>query len=199
MYLSHVTHINKEPIDTQDVDTHHQDVWTLFPGRNRNARDFVYKATKEGYYITSIGMPVSTDGQWNVNCKGFSQVAQLPVGARLEALVLLNATVRYDNKEHDSISHYKTVNAGKAISDWQKPETIIKDWLDKRAEMWGFSVESFTVKSIKRIPMARYSIMARELSMIITVNNPVRFTDTIFKGLGARRDRGFGMLQIRRI
>jgi CRISPR-associated protein Cas6/Cse3/CasE subtype I-E len=204
MYLSYVTPKNGPiEIDIQDVDTHHNDVWGLFPGRKRDQRDFVFKASKEGYLITSNGMPVDPTGLWNVDSKDFSHVTQIPVGSRLRAVVSVNPTERIkkpNGKKTDVeiVQDYINRHQGVPISEWNTSEQIFQAWFDKNKERWGFTVESFSVSKKRIVRMNNYQIVSYELSMIIVIVDSGKFVQTVLRGIGDRNDRGFGMLMLKR-
>jgi CRISPR-associated protein Cas6/Cse3/CasE subtype I-E len=204
MYLSYVTPKNGPMgIDIQDVDMHHNDVWTLFPGRKRDQRDFVFKASKEGYLITSNGMPMDPTGLWNVDSKDFSHIAEIPIGSRLKAVVSINPTRRVrkpNGKKTDVeiVQDYINQHQGIPISEWDTPEQIFQAWFTENEERWGFTIESFSVSKKRIIRMDKYQIVSYELSMVIVIVDSGKFVQTVLKGIGDRNDRGFGMLMLKR-
>ena len=183
----------------RDIDSLHRDIWNFFPGRKKNDRSFIFRVSGRGYTVYSSTEPCSRDG-WDIETRSLD-LNKVSAGTQLEMRSLLNATVRRFKHDHDivldRIQKLKQTQ-GSAPSKTEVWDSVWLDWFRRSEKTWGFVVNELSVGGMVQAQTKNHHFNAYDVQGIITVTDPVVFAETTLKGLGDRRDRGCGLMLIKR-
>lgn len=199
----------------------HQYLWRLFEGNEQQDRDFIFRHEDvDGlpcFYIVSAREPMDNKGLWAIAAKEYSP--QLVIGDqlafRLRANPIVTRGTGMDSKttRHDVVmdAKNKLKKDGIPKEQWPPLPELIQsagfNWLTTRAEKLGFSVHKDQVRvdgyqqhrlhKSKQSRPIRFSTL--EFNGLLTVTDPERFRQTLYKGIGPAKGFGCGLLMVRRI
>ena len=183
----------------RDIDSLHRDIWNFFPGRSKNDRNFIYRASGKGYTVYSSTKPVEREG-WDIESKEID-LAKIRVGTKLEIQTLINATLRRFKHDHDIVlDRLKKLELEKKSipSKSELWDSTYLGWLRRSEQAWGFKVDDIFVNDMIQVPTKNHHFNAYDVRGVITVTDPESFSVTVLKGIGNRKDRGCGLLLLKR-
>ena len=198
----------------------HRQIWSLLPQDRNSIRDFLYRredqANTPTFFVLSQRSPLSGDGMWDVVSKPFEP--KLREGESLSFVLRANPIrSRWEGdekqKRHDVVMDAKTrlENEGVAREGWPSLAEIVQaegySWLSARAERCGFAVAREQVLADgyrqHRFLKPRRNILVRlstlEFSGRLTVTDPPRFLDALYRGIGPAKAFGCGLMLVKRI
>lgn len=218
MYFSRVT-LNRAAEPTRlaavaraDAYRAHQYLWELFPGDPEHKRDFLFRRNDHGawpeFYLVSARLPEDWDGAWRIQHKAYQP--QIAAGERLAFQLRANPVVTRSGeggrKRHDVI-----MDAKRRLDAAQRPPlaALVQSegfaWLDRRAADHGFALREAEVQVdgyqrhelLRRGGRVRFSSV--DFTGLLTVTDPERFRDALYRGIGPAKGFGCGLLLVRRL
>ncbi len=197
----------------------HQHIWKLFGTGNGSQRSFIYHIDEcsrwPRIYVVSGKPPNDTEYIWKLETKEYNP--QLTDGMHLSFKLRVNPVrTRRDehgkHKRHDIVMDEKKrlENSGIPKNEWPTKNEIAHeqavDWLIKRANINGFSVDknrimadSYTQRTLyKGKGKKNISISTIDLTGALTVTNPDKFLTALYQGIGPAKGFGCGMLMVRK-
>lgn len=205
--------------------TLHQSIWQLFSDGADRKRDFLYRLDYEGkhplIYAVSCREPWLNSELWHIESKPYEP--KIKDGMQLAFMLRVNPIrAKRDEKgkqhRHDVVMETKTRLREQGIQRvphdrGDEPNSLAaivqeegSNWLLARTENCGFNINPghirvdgyqqhrvFKGKANKPITFSTLDING-----ILTVTDPGRFTEALFKGIGPAKGFGCGMLMIRR-
>lgn len=205
--------------------TLHQSVWRLFADHANRRRDFLYRLDRDGrrplIYTVSAREPDINQELWHIEPKPYAPKIQ--AGMQLAFMLRVNPIrAKRDEKgkqhRHDVVMEAKTRLREQSIQHvphdcGDEPKSLAaivqeegSNWLLARTENCGLDINPdhirvdgyqqhrvFKGKANKPITFSTLDING-----ILTVTDPGRFTEVLFKGIGPAKGFGCGMLMIRR-
>jgi hypothetical protein len=114
---------------------------------------------------------------------------------------LLNATVRRYKHDHDIV--FDRVQKLKQAQSPMPSKTelcnsVWLDWFRRSEKILGFVVDELSVNGMIQAQTKNHHFNAYDVCGLVTVTDPEVFAETILKGVGNRRDRGCGLVLIKR-
>jgi len=197
----------------------HQILWKLFPGVEK--REFIFRREDHGgwplFFIVSAHTPVAGENDfWTIQTKEYAPKVQ--VGQRLAFSLRVNPVrskpvggERKRGVRHDVVMEAKTKlkEAGTSRDLWKPtPELVAEEgwkWLSARSPKHGFVVAEGEVRadgyrqhwlSKRGHEPIRFSTLDYE--GVLTVEDPGKFLETLYHGLGPAKGFGCGLLMVRR-
>lgn len=194
----------------------HQLVWRLFSsgeGADREQeRPFLFRdmqtARQPTFYVVSEREPQDRDGYWRVDCKPYNP--RVESGMRLHFDLRANPVrrVRTDSgqRRHDVVMDAKKrgQSEGASCSSGEIEQKAGESWLSDRAPRLGFSLLSGTFRTCGYQQHAihkrggnpiRYSSL--DMQGVLEVEDPERFRQTLYRGVGPSKSFGCGLLLVR--
>jgi len=162
----------------------HQALWTAFPGRDGQPRDFLFRLDDRGpaFRVLMLGAecPSPPDwGQWQVK-----QVAP----AFLE-----HERYRFQLKANPTMRR-RSDRRRIALYD----EAKLRDWMHRKAEQAGFQIDDLIVGAAVDELFTRNGQRGKHVAVdfqgLLCVADRERFRDAFRRGIGAAKAFGFGML-----
>lgn len=227
MYFSRITFnpwVNHQQLAQtlcQDTYREHQALWQLFDSDPDASRDFLYRQVIENgrikYYVVSERIPIDKTGMWLI-APPKPYAPQLNVGQRLFFTLRANPVITVSSPDgkkqrHDVVMHEKKRIGFDQLPAADKPsfqhlvQSACTEWLEKRAERNGFTIEAGQVAveayrqhksfSKRQNRSVRYSSV--DYQGILKVIDPELFTQTLFKGVGKAKAFGCGLLLVKRV
>jgi CRISPR system Cascade subunit CasE len=182
----------------------HQRVWEIFPGRDGLRRDFLTRLEPKNdcfeLLVVSQQPPVcprwSASEDWQVKeiAPGYFQRSRYSFRLRANPTRKIvdprkPKVIRPDGKL-DRNRNARRV----ALSE----PNALREWLARKAETGGFTVEQARMKPFGRVffrkPDSFAPHFAVEFEGVLTVTNPERFYETFCHGIGSAKAFGFGLL-----
>jgi len=201
------------------VGASHRLAWSLFAGDDDAKRSFLWRETKPRELMAlSPDQPQLDHPLLTIETKPFTP--KLAAGDRLSFDLRVNATIdskvggksvrsdivmaaikstpaksRERRQARDSAMHGSKKEAGL--------DSAIAQWLTKRAEVNGFTLECSDLRAYETLKIPRHGTAPIELGIcevvgILTVSHPAMFLDRIGKGFGRGKGFGCGLMLIRR-
>nr|WP_321497766.1 type I-E CRISPR-associated protein Cas6/Cse3/CasE [uncultured Methanolobus sp.] len=196
----------------------HRLVWSLFSKGPNDERSFLYRQESDGtvpkFYIVSENEPDDESGLWDINIKSYDPV--LRSGQELSFSLRGNPIVSKRDKNgkqhrHDVVMdekfRMKKENSGKDydvnISEIVQQKGV--EWLQKKAEASGFSIEKEQVRADGYCnhkfykPNGKHNISFNTIDFtgVLTVTDPEMFKKVLFEGIGPAKGFGCGLLMVR--
>ena len=202
----------------EDSYREHQMLWRLF-SRDANAeRDFLFRRDDcngwPQFYLTSQRIPEGKDGVWQIDQRKYQP--KLKKGQKLAFSLRANPVItRKDSsgkrKRHDLVmdikkqSDWKLDSGSDRRSLYELTQLAGETWLSSRLERNGGKLETLNTEGYKQHRTAkkglanpiRYSTL--DLTGVLTVTDPVAFTQILYQGLGPAKAFGCGLLLVRRV
>lgn len=204
----------------QDGYQSHCHLWNLFADSNDRRRDFLYRQEQRHgmplFFTVSERPPKDADGLWHVQSKPYTP--QLTVGQRL-GFVLCANPVRSkrdsDQKQHrhDVVMEAKTRLKAEGKSQSARPSDVelIQEagfaWLASRGDQHGFSVTDGEVRCegyrqhrwYKSKGHHQVRLSTIDFTGLLTVSDPGRFKEALYRGIGPAKGFGCGLMLVRRV
>lgn len=196
----------------------HRLVWSLFSKGPNDERSFLYRQELDGtvpkFYIVSENEPDDESGLWDINVKSYDPV--LRPGQELSFSLRGNPIVSKRDKNgkqhrHDVVMdekfRMKKENSGKDynvnISEIVQQKGV--EWLQKKAEASGFSIEKEQVRADGYCnhkfykPNGKHNISFNTIDFtgVLTVTDLEMFKKVLFEGIGPAKGFGCGLLMVR--
>ncbi len=201
----------------------HQAIWRLFQSPDKQRRDFLFRRDMEDswpvFFTVSSTQPSGDHGVWRIESKPYDPMIRMgdSLAFSLRANPVVTRWVGDDENKrharHDVVMEAKARLAQEEVPKQNRPSTVDLAqehgfaWLEKRSEKSGFAVKQGRVqvdgyqqhllrKTGKRRPI-RLSTL--DFSGLLTVTDPDRFRDMLFKGIGPAKSFGCGLMLLRRV
>jgi CRISPR system Cascade subunit CasE len=194
----------------------HKFLWGLFSDGPERKRDFLFRRMEEGQdrpgYLAVSARKPQEDNLWRVRIKPYQP--KLRQGQRLAFSLRVNPVVsrRDENgkqQRHDVIMDHKhklkeqNLPREKWLSQAEMVQQAGTTWLTTRAEKCGFQVDPEQVHA-EGYHQVRFhkgrrqvSLTSLELSGVLTVEDPEKFLQTLYFGMGPAKGYGFGLLLVK--
>lgn len=195
----------------------HQALWRLFGDAPDAQRDFIYRNDDvrgtPSLMMVSTRRPEDRDNLWLIETKPYQP--RLSSGQLLGFSIRFNPVVsRRDDQgrqhRHDLVmdrKHQMQRDREPTIDQQAVISEVAEQWLGSRGERAGFSIRESALLAegyrqhelYKRrgSPPIRFSTI--DCQGLLTVTDPERFTDALFKGIGPAKSFGCGMMMVRRV
>lgn len=208
-----------QPGHMQAESSHHL-VWSLFGDHPDRKRDFLYRELKPGvFYLLSERQPEDPHGLFDLMPpKAFNP--HLNAGDSLEFTMRVNATKsqqvkgRKRSTPHDVVMALKK-EVGKELPRRDLEHRAALTWFENQGERYGFefqwsddpekhsdvNVLGYETQYISRTGRSRNAIKfgILELSGVIKITEPGKFTERLAQGFGRAKAYGCGLMLIRRM
>jgi CRISPR system Cascade subunit CasE len=193
----------------------HSLIWDLFTDGPERARDFIYRQDLvkglPAFYSVSDRAPNDRAGVWSVESKPYSPLVR--EGQRLSFVLKANPirTKRDENNKqhrHDVVMEAKTRLKEKQLVRPPEAEIVQQAgfvWLAVRAEECGFSVSEGEVRAdgynqlnfVKPKGGKPVRISTIDFTGLLTVTDPAKFTESLYRGIGPAKGFGCGLMMVR--
>jgi len=197
----------------------HRLLWSLFADDPERNRDFLYhyENTKQlpTFYSVSDRMPEDHSGGWDIESKFYEPI--LNVDQKLSFSLCANPirTKRDDSGKqhrHDVIMNAKNQlkQEGVPKGEWPSEAEIVQnvgfEWLARKGEQYGFSVGEHEVRAdgyrqerfYKAKGKHHVNISTVDFNGLLTVTDPERFQNALYRGVGPAKSFGCGLMMVRR-
>lgn len=203
----------------QGVYREHQFLWNFFEREPEAERDFLFRRFDLGrtplYYLLSERKPVAGFENWRVETKEFDPLFKK--GQLLTFQLRANAVVTkipggHGSKKRKRVDVYLDGlrrNKDKPVEEQASNNEVLvqtgMDWLEKRAEKWGFTpgenrvlVEGYQrLIGRKKGQKSPITLGAIDFSGVLTVMDPDALRANLFQGLGPAKSFGCGLLLLK--
>jgi len=196
----------------------HAMVWRIFSDGSKKKRDFIYRLDMQErsplIYAVSEADPADLEGIWHIDQKDYCPA--LKTGQRLGFSLRANPirTKRDEKghqKRHDVVMDAKKLLEHSGCPPEARPhESVLVqkegfNWLASRCENLGFSVERGMVRAEgyrqhrfrKWNGRMNVAVSTIDLTGALTVIDPDRFEETLYRGVGPAKSFGCGLLLVR--
>lgn len=189
----------------------HQSIWELFGDHADRRRDFLYRVHQDGkrplIYAISAREPNRDAQIWQIDTKPYKP--KISPGMRLAFLLRANAIRTRNGKRHDVVmeAKHRLSQNGQARHDWPAQAELAQQegekWLMARCERCGFKMSSVRIdghqqyRFFKKQGGAPVQFSALDFTGLLTVTDPECFLATLYRGIGAAKGFGCGMLMVR--
>lgn len=198
----------------------HRQLWTLFADSDDRRRDFLYRQEQISaalvFFAVSERRPHDDRGLWRIETKRYEPT--LKRDQRL-AFVLRANPVRSRRDASSKQRRHDVVMEGKTRLKHERglesdrpllPEIIQREgyaWLASRAARHGFAINEGEVRIdgyrqhrwFKSGTGHQVRISTVEITGVLTVTDPERFAEALYRGLGPAKGLGCGLLMVRPI
>ncbi len=206
----------KEP--STAADAHHRLIWSLFSDRTDRKRDFLWRYSGRGHFLTLSQRPPQANDLFNTpETRVFAP--QLTAGDRLQFLLRANATrdraavSRLGKKARRGRSRrvdvvmdlLRSVSRGQERADIRDPvaQRAADAWMKRQGEAKGFAPGVTVLDGYSTIGFGRRGrrggrIGILDLRGVVEVTDPGRFLAALTSGFGRAKAWGCGLMLIRR-
>lgn len=203
MFISRITYNMPNAIaylnDDLTAYSLHQDMWTFFPGIDKNSvGPFLYAVVNPKVLMVSKIQPVCPNSLWTLETRPYDPVFDQGQGLMFD----LNfcPTFDLDGKKRSYLGYFlKTLNEEEGTRG-EKVHALLQEWFDRRIERFGFKVKGFEVtKDINRTipkPGQPYKFNEVSVSGVLEVLDVDKVRHTIFTGIGREKRNGCGLLLV---
>jgi CRISPR system Cascade subunit CasE len=195
----------------------HRLIWPLFSRGLDDERSFLYRQESDGklptFYIVSEREPEDESTLWDIDVKKYAPI--LKAGQNLSFSLRANPIVskrdekgkqhRHDLVMDEKLRMKKENNGNKYpdISEIVQAKGV--EWLQKKAEKNGFSIDTNKVRAdsyrnhkfYKPNGKHHVSFNTIDFTGILTVTDPELFKQALFNGIGPAKGFGCGLLLVR--
>jgi CRISPR system Cascade subunit CasE len=190
----------------------HRLVWALFADSADRRRDFLWREEKPGHFMTlSSRPPEDPHGLFELDSKPFEPV--LSIGDRLGFTLRANPVVARlvakgkRGQRHDVVMDalHATPPDERAAVRLRIVQTTGRAWLAGQGEAHGFApCGEAAVDGYDRIRIPRAGgdpavFGMLDISGVLEIRDPARFTARLVEGFGRARAFGCGLMLIRRV
>lgn len=194
------------------VGASHKLVWALFADAADRRRDFLWREERPGHFMAlSNRPPQDPHGLFELESKPFEPV--LSIGDRLGFTLRANPVVArmvtkgQRGRRHDIVMDaLHTVPPGeRAAVRLQTIVTAGRAWLNRQGEAHGFApcgeaaVDGYDRVRIPRAGGEPAVFGMLDISGVLEIRDPARFTARLAEGFGRARAFGCGLMLIRRV
>lgn len=198
----------------------HQWLWGFFPGDKEQRRDFVFRRHDlDGmprFYVVSHRPPAEASPAWMVRTRAYAP--NLVEGQRLSFELFANPVVTRKDAagkphRHDVVMQAKKrLMAARGLATWagwtpQDGRPALYDlvqeeclqWLASRAPTYGFTISAAKVDAYQQNSAGAREIRFSTVNFSgeLVVDDPARFQQVLFNGLGHAKAFGCGLLLVR--
>lgn len=226
MYFSRISLMSPGAMDTarlanlmcSDGYREHQYLWKLFEKDPDADRDFLFRREQVGgwprFFMISDRLPAHANDVWKIESKGYEP--QIKAGQPLAFSLRVNPVVTRLSKagkkqRHDVVMDLKKRMDYQSMPKADRPsiQSLIQqaglDWLEARAEKYGFSfspgavrVDAYLRHSVtKQVRKKTIKFSTLDYTGLLTVVDPERFQLALFQGIGPAKAFGCGLLLVR--
>ena len=197
----------------------HRLLWSLFADDPQINRDFLYRyENMKGLptiYSVSKRIPEDEGEVWQIESKLYEPI--LHVDQRLSFSLCANPirTKRDDSGKqhrHDVVMNAKNQLKQEGVPrvEWPSEAEIVQEqgfeWLVRKGEQYGFSVEENEVRADgyrqERFYKAKgkhsVNISTIDFTGLLTVTDPEQFQNALYHGIGPAKGFGCGLMTVRR-
>ena len=197
----------------------HRLLWSLFADDPQINRDFLYRyENMKGLptiYSVSKRIPEDEGEVWQIESKLYEPI--LYVDQRLSFSLCANPirTKRDDSGKqhrHDVVMNAKNQLKQEGVPrvEWPSEAEIVQEqgfeWLVRKGEQYGFSVEENEVRADgyrqERFYKAKgkhsVNISTIDFTGLLTVTDPEQFQNALYHGIGPAKGFGCGLMTVRR-
>jgi CRISPR system Cascade subunit CasE len=198
----------------------HQMLWKFFPGVEK--RNFIFRREEQSvwpcFYVVSEQKPVEDSAAvWTVQTKEYKP--QIKAGQRLAFSLRVNPvrSKTSGEKEKRGVRHDVVMDAKNCLKkdgipkdQWKPMSELVAEegwkWLSVRTTKHGFTVEKETTRtdgyrqhwlSKRGNKPIRFSTL--DFQGILVVEDPGKFQEVLYQGVGPAKGFGCGLLMIRRL
>jgi len=193
----------------------HSLIWDLFTDGPYRTRDFIYRQELVGglpaFFSVSARIPNDRSGVWSVESKPYAPVVR--AGQKLSFSLRANPVrTKRDEKNkqhrHDVVMEAKTQLKAEQLARPAEAEIVQQAgfvWLAAKCEDYGFSVDAGDVRAdgyaqlmfVKPKGEHPVRISTIDFTGLLTVTDPTKFTESLFRGIGPAKGFGCGLLMVR--
>lgn len=220
MFMSKIT-LDAVNMKRAGVYEEHQALWKVFSDHPDRERDFLYRKTDDGYFLTvSSREPLETGLLKRVECKEYNPT--LKAGERIFFSLRFNPIVKRRDEKNRQVRvdmvqdmRKKMIDEGVPASELPRrleiAEEVAGHWFDRRSDFLGVEVEKSNNNKSRSIIVESYTqdkfrksggknvVLSRiDLQGFAIVNEPEKFRQALFNGVGCAKGFGFGLLLVRR-
>lgn len=183
----------------------HRLLWSLYSDSEDRRRDFVFRheggAEQRTLLVVSARSPVSVPAGVQVVSKEYQPA--LSAGETLRFAVRVNPTVRAkaNGKRHDVVMHARSQAGGRDVAVEEK----IVEWLRAREISVGCKfheraivVDGYYQERFRKKGHA-VAVSVCDVQGLLTVTDSVRFTQSLYSGIGTAKAFGCGLILVRRM
>jgi len=204
-----------------DAYADHQWLWRFFRAVPGGSREFLFRrqdrADAPRYYVVSQSQPDGGNSAWSVQSREYAPILRPGEQLRfdLRANPVVTVTDGNQSRRHDVVMHAKKrllqQRGLRAWAQWTESDKpaladLVRDtcstWLDQRAERLGCEIDrdSLSVEAYvqHRGKGEKVQFSTVDLSGGLTVVEPARMLDALYRGVGHARAFGCGLLLVRR-
>ncbi len=194
-------------------------LWSLFADDPQRSRDFLYRHEKIAglptFYCVAERMPEDGSGVWQIESKLYEPI--LRVDQRLAFSLCANPirTKRDDDGKqhrHDVVMNAKNQLKQEGVpgGEWPSEAEIVQEqgfeWLARKGKQYGFIVEEHEVRAdgyrqerfYKAKGKHHVNISTIDFTGLLTVTDPERFKNALYRGIGPAKSFGCGLMMVRR-
>ena len=202
----------------KDLYSDHQLIWSLFPDRPDEKRDFLFRKEirydRPVFYLLSEKKPESAHSFLSVDTKKFDPVIRendaFYFSLRANPVVAKKVEGQEKSKRYDVWMNARHEGKAQGLTGTKLlnySEDRVKEWFISRASDFGFSLEeealvvdnyqqnSFYKKKDKG---GNITIGSVDFNGVLRVTDREKFRQTLVKGIGKSKSFGCGLLLIRR-
>lgn len=190
-------------------DRAHGLIWSLFSSTGAESRDFLYREIEPGRFITVAARPPQNPHHlWDIESKAYAP--ELESDQRLAFVLRANPAMaahvpgRGRGVRVDAVMHAKYKLSPKERQSFTGAEAAALDWLEERADNLGahFDRERCSATGYRQVIVRKMNggtVAFSEINFegMLTVTDPARLTDALFKGIGKARSYGCGLMLVR--
>lgn len=197
----------------------HRLLWSLFADDSERKRDFLYQYenTKNlpTFYSVSERAPLDGGGIWDIESKLYEPA--LHVDQRLSFSLCANPIRTKRDAEGKQHRHDVIMNAKNQLklddvprADWPCEAEIVQnvgfEWLARKGEQYGFMVNEREVRAdgyrqerfYKAKGKHHVKISTVDFTGLLSVTDPERFQNALYRGIGPAKGFGCGLMMVRR-
>ena len=185
----------------------HEQMWDLFPGMPDEKRTFLYSVMDDGrtIYMVSEKEPIMNN-YWEVESKPYDP--QINTGDvfkfRTRVNPVITKTIDGKHQRHDVVMNYKRSVKGSGMDMNNIIHASVLEWINRKGSLNGFEVDEKSVlihsymrnETKKRNKKIVFSTVIVEGTLQVSDAN--LFKNVLFKGIGAAKGFGCGLMMIKR-
>jgi CRISPR system Cascade subunit CasE len=193
----------------------HSLIWDLFTDGPDRTRDFIYRQElAEGlpaFFSVSERIPNDRSGVWAVEPKPYAPVVH--PGQKLSFVLRANPVRTKRDEKNKQHRHDVVMEAKTRLKEEQSPRPLESEivqqagfvWLATRGEDYGFSVVPEDVRAdgyaqlvfVKPKGKHPVHISTIDFTGFLTVTDPSKFTESLFRGIGPAKGFGCGLMMVK--
>ena len=198
----------------------HRLLWSLFADDPQRNRDFLYHCENTKglptFYSVSERIPEDEGEMWQIESKHYEPT--LHVNQKLSFSLCANPIRTKRDGEGKQHRHDVVMNAKNQLKQegvprgkWPSEAEIVQEqgfeWLARKGEQYGFSVGEHKVRAdgyrqerfYKAKGKHHVNISTVDFTGLLTVSDPARFQNALYRGIGPAKSFGCGLMMVRRL